>query len=153
MFQVTSPINIRNLANDHHLTPSLLISNSEDGGCWQFVVCVAICQGTTTYLQLIRLPAAEGLATWNEAVRLLRLPSRAVSEKKMATMWICSVASLSFPWCLTFRMMQTWIWSHWHFNTTHLESIEKLPVEVNDVWGACGTFFTRITLRQGEKKT
>lgn len=57
------------------------------------------------------------------------------------------------PWCLVWDSnkclnsktnKQTNLWSR----ITHLESIQKLPVEVNDVGGACIAFFTRITLTE-----
>lgn len=50
--------------------------------------------------------------------------------------------------CLVEHTMQPFMWSHCRFNITHLESIKKLPIEVDDVRGACCALFTRITLRQ-----
>lgn len=38
-------------------------------------------------------------------------------------------------------------------NTTHLQSIEELPVEVNDVRGARDAFLTRIALKQNQTKS
>ena len=37
-------------------------------------------------------------------------------------------------------------------NFIHLESVEKLPIEVDDVCGACHALFTRIALRQRPRK-
>lgn len=33
-------------------------------------------------------------------------------------------------------------------HVTHLQSVQKLPIEVNDIRGACGALFTGVTLRQ-----